>query len=175
MKFARAFFVGLWLTVGCGPTLAELVPAAPAAMISTYRAQHGEGRVTLDPKLNKIAHAQAAAMAEKDVLDHGVLAPFNTRVASAGYDRLAENIAYGYDDFPRTLEQWIHSAEHRKNLLMHDASLVGIASVKSAATRRSYWAMVIAVAEKRPAVPAKKPVARHPAPACRIKIIGLCL
>ena len=56
----------------------------------------------MDPALNRIAQEQANAMASKQTLDHGVLAPFNSRVASAGSDRAAENIAYGYDDFANT-------------------------------------------------------------------------
>ena len=50
-------------------------------MISNYRVQHGEGRVTPDATLNRIAQEQAAAMAAKDVLDHNsVLAPFASRL-----------------------------------------------------------------------------------------------
>ena len=63
----------------------------------------------LDTALNRIAQEQANAMASKQMLDHGVLAPFNSRVASSGSDRAAENIAYGYDDFAKTLDQWIGS------------------------------------------------------------------
>src|ERR1700730_17476790 len=99
-------------------------------MISTNRLQHGEGRVTVDSTLNRIAREQAAAMASRDVLDHGVLGPFSSRVASSKSERAAENIAFGYDDFSKTLDQWIDSPEHRKNLLMHGASKVGVASAK---------------------------------------------
>ena len=63
--------------------------------------------MTLDPTLNRIAHDQAAAMAAKDVLDHDVLGRFSSRVAPSGSGRAAENIAYGYDSFPKTLNQWI--------------------------------------------------------------------
>jgi hypothetical protein len=179
MKFALALLVGFSLLVDCDPATAQPAPAAPAAMISNFRRQHGEGPVTLDPKLNQIAHEQAAAMASKDVLDHGVLGPFGSRVASAGFERAAENIAYGYDDFPRTLDQWIKSPEHRKNLLMPRATRVGIATVKSSKTHRPYWAMAIAVEEKRPPTRPKERVKertiRRPTPACRIKILGLCL
>src|SRR5205085_6928515 len=87
---------------------------------------------------------QAAAMAAQDKLDHDVLGNFNKRVSPAGAGRAAENIAYGYDSFPKTLDQWINSSGHRRNLLLHNASRVGIASVKSSATGRTYWAMVIA-------------------------------
>ena len=96
------------------------------------------------PTLNRIAREQAAAMASKDVLDHGVLGPFSSRVALSKSGRAAENIAFGYDSFPKTLVLWMDSPEHRKNLLMHGASRVGVASAKSATTGRTYWAMVIA-------------------------------
>jgi uncharacterized protein YkwD len=142
-------------------------------MISNYRVKHGEARVTLDSALNRIAQEQANAMASKQTLDHSVLAPFNSRVVSSGSDRAAENIAYGYDDFAKTLDQWIGSDGHRRNLLLHGASRVGVASSKSS-TGRTYWAMVIAGGTKR--TPASSSVAKPPArQSCRIAIIGLCL
>jgi uncharacterized protein YkwD len=144
--------------------------------------------VTLDPTLNRIAHDQAAAMAAKDVLDHDVLGQFSSRVASSGSGRAAENIAYGYDNFPKTLTQWIDSSEHRKNLLLHNASRVGVASAKSTTTGRTYWAMEIAGDYERPEVRGKrvpksktqpKASATKPeapaAQACRLKIMSLCL
>lgn len=153
-------------------------------MISNFRLEHGEGRVTLDATLNRIAHEQAVAMASKDVLDHGVLGSFSSRVAASKAERAAENIAYGYDNFPKTLGQWIDSPEHRKNLLMHGASKVGIASARSATTRRTYWAMEIAGGYERPptplrqaklARPAKPEPTRHTERSCHIKLMALCL
>lgn len=169
----------LWLTLAlCGPAFAQPAPAAPAEMISNYRLQHGEERVTLDSTLSRIAHEQAVAMASKDVLDHGVLGPFSSRVASSKSERAAENIAYGYDSFSKTLGQWIDSSEHRKNLLMHGASKVGVASAKSARTGRTYWAMVIAggYERSRSASPSAKPTkSPRTEQACRMKVLGLCL
>jgi hypothetical protein len=163
--------------------------ADPAALISDFRLKHGEKRVTLDSTLTRIAHDQAQAMAAKDHLDHDVLGRFNSRVGPAGAGRAAENIAYGYDSFPKTLGQWINSSGHRKNLLLPGASRVGVASVKSAKTGRMYWAMVIAGDYERPK-PAKssprdspkeskqakatKPKSRA-AESCRLKILSLCL
>ena len=68
----------------------------------------------MDSTLTRIAHEQAGAMAAKDKLDHDVLGGFTSRVHSAGAGRAAENIAYGYDSFPKTLSQWIDSAGHPK-------------------------------------------------------------
>ena len=165
----------------------RMAAAGPAEMISDFRLKHGEKRVTLDGTLTRIAHDQAQAMASKDVLDHDVLGRFTTRVGPAGARRAAENIAYGYESFPKTLDQWINSSGHRKNLLLSGATRVGVASVKSAKTGRTYWAMVIAGDYERPAPkPAKgspkeskqasaaKPKARA-AENCRFKILSLCL
>jgi uncharacterized protein YkwD len=155
--------------------------ADPAALISDFRVQYQEGRVKSDPTLKRIAQDQANAMAAKGVMEHDVLGSFSSRVAPANAGRAAENIAYGYDSFPKTLDQWINSSSHRKNLLMHDASRVGVASAKSGANGRTYWAMVIAGGYEKPkparakTVPsAAKPKARAPQ-TCRLKLLGLCL
>jgi len=66
-------------------------------------------------------------MAAKDTLDHEVLGSFSSRIAPARPGRAAENIAYGYDSFERTLDQWIASTGHRKNLLLHNVSRVDVA------------------------------------------------
>src|SRR5712671_285 len=143
-----SLFLYVSLAICCCPTFAQA--ESPADMVSSYRVQHGEGRVVMDSTLTRIAHEQAEAMAAKDELDHDVLGGFTSRVHSAGAGRAAENIAYGYDSFPKTLSQWIDSAGHRRNLLLHGASRVGVASVKSAATGRVYWAMEIAGDYERP-------------------------
>ena len=180
----------LWLAITfgafCGSVSAQPA-AAPAEMISNFRVQHGEGRVTLDATLDRIAREQATAMAEKDVLDHSVLGQFSARIAPSGSRRAAENIAYGYDGFPKTLNQWIESPEHRKNLLLPNASRVGIASAKSKKTGRTYWSMEIAADYELPELGGAKravgkpkadtkPSAKHSTPQdCRLKILSLCL
>jgi uncharacterized protein YkwD len=174
----------LWLGLAfclSDPALAQ-ARADPAALISDFRVQHQEGRVKPDATLKRIAQDQANAMASKGVMDHDVLGSFSSRVAPANAGRAAENIAYGYDSFPKTLDQWINSSGHRKNLLMHDAARVGVASAKSSADGRTYWAMVIAGGYEKPkpagakAVPgAAKPKARAAPQACRLKLLSICL
>lgn len=181
MTSAILLALGLWLAI-CHAAAAQ--GGTPADLISNFRLAHSEGRVTSDSTLNTIAQKQANAMAAKDVLDHDVLGPFNARVAPAGSERAAENIAYGYDNFPKTLGQWIDSSGHRKNLLLHDASRIGVANAKSA-SGRTYWAMVIAGGYK-----SEKPKSGKSSPAkpktasvrqevrrkdCRISLLGLCL
>jgi cysteine-rich secretory family protein len=160
----------------------------PAELISSYRLKHGEVRVVRDATLDRIALAQARAMAAKDLLSHEVLGAFSGRVAPAKAGRAAENIAYGYESFDKTLGQWIDSSEHRKNLLLHNASRVGIASARDASGKRTYWAMVIAgdyepkppkgrkdreplVAVRRETAPATKPKSSD----CHIRVLSLCI
>ena len=170
------FVILLALPLGFG-SLASAEPS-PASMISEFRAKQGEGSVVIDATLNRIALDQARAMAAKDRLDHDVLGSFNSRMAPAKAGRAAENIAYGHEGFAKTLDQWINSAGHRKNLLLPKATRVGVASAKSA-TSRTYWAMVIAGDYETPR-PAggKKTTAqiekRAPAQPCRMKLLGIC-
>ncbi|UPJ54201.1 CAP domain-containing protein [Bradyrhizobium sp. 200] len=182
----QALLLGLTLCFAIA-VLSRTAAANPAQMISDFRLKHGEKRVTLDATLTRIAHDQAQAMAAKDQLDHDVLGRFNSRVSPAGAGRAAENIAYGYDGFPKTLDQWINSSGHRKNLLLPGATRVGVASVKSAKTGRMYWAMVIAGDYERKApksspksspkdsrqASAAKPKLRA-AETCRLKILSIC-
>src|SRR6185312_14949206 len=111
---------------------------SPAEMISSFRLKHGEVKVVRDATLDRIALEQARAMAAKDNLSHEVLGSFTRRMAPARAGRAAENIAYGYESFEKTLGQWIDSSGHRKNLLLHNASRVGIASAKDASGKRTY-------------------------------------
>lgn len=160
----------------------------PAELISSFRLKHGELRVVRDATLDRIALEQARAMAAKNDLSHEVLGPFTKRVAPARAGRAAENIAYGYESFEKTLGQWIESSGHRRNLLLQNASRVGIASAKDASGKRTYWAMVIAgdyeprprkgkkekeplVAVKREATPSSRPKSSD----CRIKVLSLCI
>jgi hypothetical protein len=123
---------------------APAAEASPAEQITAFRLKHGEVRVIRDAALDRIAADQAREMAAKDNLSHEVLGSFTRRIAPSMAGRAAENIAYGYDNFDKTLGQWINSPEHRKNLLLHNATRVGIASARTANGKRTYWAMEIA-------------------------------
>jgi cysteine-rich secretory family protein len=165
--------------------------ADPAELISNFRLKHGEVRVTTDATLNRIAAEQARAMAAKDNLSHEALGSFTSRIAPSRAGRAAENIAYGYDNFEKTLGQWIDSSEHRKNLLLHNATRIGVASAKDASGRRTYWAMEIAgdyeplIAKgdnkgKKGAKEKKEKVVtvvkRQAASSeCHVKLLGLCI
>jgi uncharacterized protein YkwD len=172
---------------------------SPADLISSFRLKHGEVRVTSDTTLNRIAADQARAMAAKESLSHEVLGSFTSRIAPSRAGRAAENIAYGYDNFEKTLDQWINSSEHRKNLLLRNATRIGVASAKDASGRRTYWAMEIAGDYEPPRPKGGKgetskggsskggsskgqkekvtqPAKREAASAqCHVKLLGLCI
>ena len=181
-RFSNAILMSCWFLIGvCSPSAA--LSASPTELISNFRVSQGLGRVTRDSTLNRIAQEQATAMAARDVLDHDVIGSFNSRIVSSRSGRAAENIAYGYDSFTKTLDQWIRSSGHRKNLLMREASRVGVASAKSSKTGRTYWAMVIAgeydqprrAAAKAAAKAVPKAKSRDRAQPCRMSFLGLCL
>jgi len=178
------------VTAGVLLMVAAPVMAAesPVELISSFRLKHGEVRVVRDATLDRIALEQARAMAAKDNLSHEVLGPFTMRIAPARAGRAAENVAYGYDSFEKTLGQWIESSGHRKNLLLHNASRVGVASAKDASGKRTYWAMVIAgdyepkpgkgKRDKEPLVAVKREIAPSGQPksnGCHIKVLSLCI
>jgi Cysteine-rich secretory protein family len=166
---------------------------SPAELISGFRLKNGEIRVVRDATLDRIAMEQARAMAAKNDLSHDVLGPFNRRVAPAGAGTAAENIAYGYDSFEKTLGQWIDSSGHRRNLLLHNASRVGIASARDASGKRTYWAMVIAGdyepkpgkgksrKDREPVVAVKREAfsfssgRSKSSSSCTIKVLSLCI
>ena len=173
---------------------AQAAPATaeqPAELISSFRLKHGEVRVVRDATLDRIAQEQARAMAEKDELSHEVLGSFSSRISPSRAGRAAENIAYGYDTFDKTLDQWINSGEHRKNLLLSKATRVGIASAKDKSGKRTYWAMEIA-GDYEPKAPKGRAIAdadkqgplvkrevttttRRKSSDCHIKLLSLCI
>jgi uncharacterized protein YkwD len=123
------------------PSVLDVTGSDPAVLISAFRHQHGEDSVVISAALTRIAQKQANAMAMRDSLDHNALAPFSTRIGGSGFNRAAENIAYGHADFAGTLEQWSNSAGHRANLLLPGAKWIGVAHAQN--DHRIYWAMVI--------------------------------
>ena len=131
---------------------AELDAAAAASMISGYRANNGLGAVTLDPELTRLAAVQAAAMAQRDKLDHGAGKPFVARLKASGYDAktAAENIRAGYHTLAEAFSGWRDSPPHRANMLLTGATRMGIAAVYTPSSKyKVYWALILAEPEEK--------------------------
>jgi uncharacterized protein YkwD len=65
------------------PALRDAISDNPAALISAFRHQHGEGSVAISGTLTHIAQEQANTMAGRDLLDHNAAAPFSSRTVPA--------------------------------------------------------------------------------------------
>jgi uncharacterized protein YkwD len=169
--------VAPWLAAAVAVLIAFACPPAARAasyaeLISGFRHEHGEGKVTIDPALNRIAQEQAKAMATTDAIDHAAFRPFSDRVANLDAERAAENLAAD-GTFAKALAQWIGSYGHRRNLLMHEATRIGVASARSTKTGETYWAMEIA-GPKPERIDGTKRVGAKEKP-CRLMLNDLCL
>ena len=174
-RFAQDSLARWFGALAIGLLALSFTPAAraesPAELISSYRHQHGEGKVTIDPALTRIAQEQAKAMATTGALDHAAFRPFADRVANLDAERAAENLAVDAT-FAKALDQWIGSYGHRRNLLMHEGTRIGIASAKSK-SGETYWAMEIA-GPKPERVDGTRHAGAKEKP-CRLMLNDLCL
>jgi uncharacterized protein YkwD len=126
---------------------AKVDATAAASMISGYRANNGQPAVTLDPQLMALAETQAATMAKRDKLDHNAGKPFVNRLKATGYDakHAAENIGAGYHTLAEAFSGWRDSPPHRTNMLLKDATRMGIATAYTPSSKyKVYWAFIIA-------------------------------
>lgn len=126
----------------------EVDAAAAASMISGYRQNNGRGPVTVDPALTRIAKAHALEMARKTKVGHDVgSGNLQQRAQAAGYDfnRIAENVAGGYQTLAEAFSGWRDSPDHKKNMLMPQATRIGIAVAQAPGYKyKVFWALVVA-------------------------------
>ncbi len=125
-----------------------LAPEAARAMINHYRARHGLKPVSLAAKLTSAAAAHARDMARQDRISHRGSDGSDpwARVAQTGYGaRLAaENIGAGQRSFAEVLQGWKRSPGHNRNLLLRDATNMGIAlATRPVGRYRTFWTLVM--------------------------------
>jgi uncharacterized protein YkwD len=132
----------------------EVDSQAAASMISGYRQNNGRGPVTIDPVLTQIAKAHAREMAAKTKVGHDVgSGNLDVRAAKAGYAyaRISENVAGGYQTLAEAFSGWRDSPDHKKNMLMPQATRIGIAVAQAPGFKyKVFWAMVVAEPETQP-------------------------
>jgi uncharacterized protein YkwD len=101
-------------------------PSAPVqqqvlALVNQNRRRGGCDELTLDRRLIEAANEHAADMARRDYFAHE--SPngdgAGDRVSDAGYrwKRYGENIARGVDSAYEVVDGWMHSPEHRENIM----------------------------------------------------------
>lgn len=117
-------------------------------LINAHRARHGLKPVRLDSTLSRAAASHARDMANHNTFAHRVSAgSLGTRVAAYGsHPRLvAENISAGRRNVSDVIAAWRRSPGHNRNLLLRDASRMGIAAVHAPESRyKSYWTLILA-------------------------------
>jgi uncharacterized protein YkwD len=131
---------------------AVLDAAAAQSMISSYRSANGLPPVTLDPKLMRLAKAQAVAMAASGKLDHDVVKPFAERIQNSSFDAAVavENIGAGYHTLAEAFSGWRSSPPHRANMLNAVVTRMGIAAVYAPKSKyKVFWSLILAKPDKQ--------------------------
>ncbi|HEX7180983.1 MAG TPA: CAP domain-containing protein [Thermoanaerobaculia bacterium] len=99
----------------------EAARDALLARANAERTAAGRPPLVVDPRLNAAAQAHAEDMLAHTYYSHQGLTGSmpRQRVHAAGYiaDIVAENIAAGQVSVENVMEAWLHSSDHRRNLL----------------------------------------------------------
>ena len=126
----------------------SLDPEKARAMINRYRAEKGLKPLTLDSKLTLAAQSHSSDLARRDRISHKGSDGSDpwTRVRRAGYSpRLAaENVGTGQMSLAEVFRGWQESPGHNRNLLLPDATQMGIALVAEPGTKYgTFWTLVL--------------------------------
>lgn len=117
-------------------------------IINQYRKDKGLKALALNAELTEAAKDHSRDLAKWDRISHYGSDGSNPwdRVKRTGYHaRLAaENVGTGQIDFNEVMRGWKESPGHNKNLLLPDATHMGIALVQDPRTEfKSFWTLVI--------------------------------
>jgi uncharacterized protein YkwD len=119
-------------------------PVAAAATVSRYREAHGLSAVAPDPALQRIAQAQADAMAKQNLLSHELAGTLTQRFDAAHLAKATavENVSAGYFSLDAVMNGWRKSPGHNANLLDPKMRKLGIATAYAPGTRYLvFWAL----------------------------------
>ena len=116
--------------------------------LNVYRAQNGLNPVRLNPLLTLTSQLHSDDQASMDDASHSSSdgTQLDVRVQRQGYNfRLAaENVASGQLSWERVFQAWKDSPGHNDNLLMADATELGIAmTYKKDTEYKVFWTMVL--------------------------------
>jgi uncharacterized protein YkwD len=127
--------------------------AAAIVTVNRLRARQGRRPVRYHGQLNKAAYGHAKAMAVQDFFSHTGPkgSTMGRRVTQTGYiwGLVAENISAGQKTPFETVETWMDSPGHRRNILMKGVVHIGFAHFKrdpdpGDVIFKDYWVMVLA-------------------------------
>jgi uncharacterized protein YkwD len=123
-------------------------------LINAYRKQNGLKPVELNPQLTAAAKDHARDLAKWDRISHYGSDGSNPwdRVKRSGYNPkvAAENVGTGQATVDEVFKGWRESDGHNKNLLLPDATHMGIALVRDQKTEfKTFWALVMGAPQTR--------------------------
>ncbi|MGH1349508.1 MAG: CAP domain-containing protein [Methyloligellaceae bacterium] len=133
-----------------GPILNKL---SARNAINSYRSSKGLRPLKLNRKLDNAAYLHSIDMSSKDKVFHVSTDgsdPWD-RVVARGYtpEMATENIGAGQSDFKSLLKLWQASEQHNINLILPDATDMGIALVHDKKTKlKTFWTLIIAKRKK---------------------------
>ncbi len=133
-----------------GPILNKL---SAREAINSYRFTKGLSPLRLDQKLENAARLHSIDMSNKDKVFHvnqDGKDPWD-RVVAIGYtpEMATENLGGGQNDFKTLLKLWKASEQHNMNLILPDATDMGIALVHDKKTKlKTFWTLIIAKRKK---------------------------
>jgi uncharacterized protein YkwD len=116
--------------------------------INAYRQSKGLKPLKLNPALTDAAKAHSRDLAKWDRISHYGSDGSNPwdRVKRTGYNAklAAENVGTGQVSFDEVMKGWQDSAGHNKNLLLADATEMGIALVQDPKTEfKTFWTLIV--------------------------------
>lgn len=127
------------------PADAQAIAAQVVAQVNAERARAGLPRLAVSPQLQAAAQSHACDSARHDRMSHRGSdgSDLRVRLRRVGYAfRSAnENVAMGYRTVERTVEGWMNSAGHRRNILAQGTRHIGI-GVALTEGGRPHWVMV---------------------------------
>lgn len=127
----------------------HLDPVKARDLINQYRADNKLKPLKLNAELTEAAKAHSRDLSKWDRISHYGSDGSNPwdRVKRTGYKaRLAaENVGTGQVDIDEVIRGWRASPGHNKNLLLPDATEMGLALVQDPKTEfKSFWTLVLA-------------------------------
>ena len=115
-----------------------------------FRKQKGKPALEMNARLNELAQKHSANMASgKIAFGHAGFADRQQAAAKEikGISAFAENVAYGATSGKEVVEGWKKSSGHAANLVMPQATRMGIALAKNPQTRYGAWWTIVLAAE----------------------------
>lgn len=122
---------------------AQLDTATARDMISAYRSRNGKGPLQVDPALQKLAEAEAGAMAAADRPSRAQTV--KNAVERLGYAPAEANLSAGYHTLAEAFSGWRDSPAHNATMLAPEATRMGIATAYAPGSKyKVYWALLVA-------------------------------